>query len=93
LLAILIVSALVLSAWHATAATIAAPREAVGSAAPAGNQPALRPGGASGIKEAQGIESRRYWREAGLVIGAFVIIWLLAGIHESDDEATATTGT
>jgi hypothetical protein len=91
LLAILIVSALVLSTWHATAATIAAPTEAVGRVA-AGNQSALRPGGASGIKEAQGIESSRYWRQAGLVIGAFVIIWLLAGIHESDD-APPTTGT
>ena len=90
--AILIASAMVLSPWHTTAAASTAPTEATSSVAAASNQPALRPGAAAGIREAQGIESGSYWREAGLAIGAFVVIWLLAGIDGSDDPTT-TTGT
>jgi hypothetical protein len=60
--------------------------------AAASNQPALSPGGAAGIKAAQGLENDRYWWQAGLVIGAFVVVYLLAGIHDDDDEATTTTG-
>ena len=67
----------------AAAATGLVPSEAVETVATAPNRPALPPGGAAGIKRAQGID-RGYWREAGLVIGVFVLIFVLAGI---DDDA------
>jgi len=91
LLAALTASALVLSAWPATAATSTVRIEAVGTVAPASNPSPLPPGRAAGIKEAQGIEGS-YWLEAGLVIGAFIVIFVLLGIDDSD-EAIATTGT
>ena len=90
LLATLFSSVLVLNAWSATAT--AASIEPVRTVA-AGNQPALPPGGAAGIKKAQGLESG-YWREAALVIGAFVVLFLLIGIDDDDhDDVTPTTGT
>jgi hypothetical protein len=90
--ATLLASALVLGTWSATtAATSTVPTEAAGTLA-ASNQSTLLPGGAAGIKEAQGIESGAYWREAELVIGAFVIVWILMGLDDSDD-STTTTGT
>ena len=91
LLATLIVSALVLTPWSVTAAGSTVQTEAVGTVAAASNQSPLPPGGAAGIKEAQGLE-RGYWLEAGLVIGAFIIIFVLMGIDDSD-EATTATGT
>jgi hypothetical protein len=83
----------VLSAWSATAATTAGrPATPQGTAA-ASNQPALSPGGAAGIKKAQGFQNDGYWWQAGLVIGAFVVVYLLAGIQDGDDDnATTTTG-
>ena len=93
LLASLIVSALMLGAWSATAATSTARTEAVvGTVAPASHQVPLPPGGAAGIKEAQGIESDSYWLQTGLVIGAFVVVWVLMGIDDSDEATTTTTG-
>jgi hypothetical protein len=89
-LAILIVSALVLNTWSATAATRTVPTESVASVAATSNRSALPPGRAAGIKEAQGIESDSYWRQAAWVIGAFVLVGLLMGIDDSD-EATTTT--
>ena len=50
--------------------------------AAAGKQSPLPPGGAAGIEEAQGIEGDLYWLQTGLVIGAFVIIWVLMGIGD-----------
>ena len=91
LLATLIVSAFVLNTWSATGATSTVPTEAVGTVGATSNRSVLPPGGAAGIKEAQGIESGTYWRQAALVIGAFVLVGLLMGIDDSD-EATTTTG-
>jgi hypothetical protein len=90
LLATLIVSALVLNTWSATAATRTVPTGAVGTVGAASNRSALPPGRAAGIKEAQGIESDSYWRQAAWVIGAFVLVGILMGIDDSD-EATTTT--
>ena len=90
LFAILFASALVLNVWSATAAAGTASLEPVRTVA-AGNQPALPPGGAAGIKKAQGLDG--YWREAALVIGAFVVLFLLIGIDGGDDDETPTTGT
>ena len=89
--AALIVSALVLGAWSANPATSTVQTEAVGTVAAASNLSPLPPGGAAGIKKAQGNEGDSYWLGAGLVIGAFIIIWVLMDIGDSD-EATATTG-
>lgn len=91
LLATLIVSALALSALSATAATSTVQTEAVGIVAAASNPSPLTPGGAAGIKEAQGIGDS-YWLQAGLVIGAFVVIFVLMGIDDSDEATTTTTG-
>jgi hypothetical protein len=92
LLAALIASGLVLNAWSAAAATGTGPTRAVGTVAADTNRSALPPGGAAGIKKAQGIEGDGYWREAALVIGAFVVVFVLLGIND-DDETTTTTGT
>ena len=89
--AILLAGALVLNDWSAAAAPDPAPIPPTKTVATARNHAALPPGRAAGIKKAQGIEGDRYWLEAGLIIGAFVIAYLLAGIDGSD-EATATTG-
>jgi hypothetical protein len=91
LLATLIVSALALSALSATAATRTARTEAMGTVAAVGNPSPLPPGVAAGIKEAQGIGDS-YWLQAGLVIGAFVVIFVLMGIDDSDEATTTTTG-
>ena|SRR5689334_6095174 len=90
--AILFASALVLNDWSAAAAPDPAPIPATRTVAAAHNHAALPPGRAAGIKRAQGIESDRYWLEAGLIIGAFVIAFLLAGIDDGSDEAPTTTG-
>jgi hypothetical protein len=89
LLATLIVSALVLNTANAATSTALAVSMATGAAA--SNRSALPPGRAAGIKEAQGVESGSYWREATLVIGAFALVAILMGIDDSD-EATTTTG-
>ena len=90
--ATLLASALVLSHWSAAAAPDPAPIPAARTVAPAHNHSALPPGRAAGIKKAQGLENDRYWLEAGLIIGAFVIAFLLAGIDDGSDEAPTTTG-
>ena len=92
LLATLIVSALVLSAWSATAAASRVRTEAARTAAAVTNQSPLPPGEAAGIKQAQGLEGDSYWLQAGLVIGAFIIIYVLMGIDDSDEATTTTTG-
>jgi hypothetical protein len=91
-LATLAASALFLNNWSAAAAPGLVSTDAAGTAAPAHNHSVLAPGGPAGIKKAQGIESDRYWLEAGLVIGAFVIVGLLMGIHEGSDDSGTTTG-
>jgi len=91
LAAALIANISVLNAWPATAANTGVQTAATQAVAAApGNQPVLPPGGAAGIKRAQGLENDRYWWQAGLIIGAFVVVFLLAGIDGDDDEATTT---
>ena len=92
LLATLIASTLALSDLSATAATSTVQTDAVGIVAAVRNHSPLPPGDAAGIKEAQGIENDSYWLQAGLVIGAFVIIWVLMGIDDSDESTTTTSG-
>ena len=92
LLAMLIVSVLALGAVSATAATRTGQTEAVGTVAASSNPSPLPPGVAAGIKEAQGIEGDSYWLQAGLVIGAFILVYVLMGIDDSDEASTTATG-
>lgn len=79
------------SSWPANAASSTVQAGAVQVAAAPSNQSPLPPGGAAGIKEAQGLEGGPHWLEAGLAIGAVIAIWLL--MDDSDfDDATTTTG-
>jgi hypothetical protein len=87
----LVASALLLSPWLATAATSTVQTQAVRPVGAASNQSPLPPGGAAGIKEAQGLEGGPYWFEVGLAIGAVIVIWIL--MDDQDFETTTTTGT
>jgi len=91
LTAILVSSALVFgnvstSAWSATDTSNAVQAQTVQTADAAKNQSPLPPGGAAGIKEAQGIESSP-WLGLGLVAGAILIGWLLL---DTDDDGSAS---
>lgn len=91
LMAILVSSALVFgnistSAWSASAGA-----DPVRTHAPANNQPPLPPGGAAGIKQAQG-------NDDGPLLGIAVVVGLfIAGVllldDDDDDDTTSTTGT
>ena len=54
---------------------------------PAQNHPPLKPAGAAGIREAQGIADVDVWFISGLIVAAIVAALLLA----DDDEATNST--
>jgi hypothetical protein len=93
LTALLVSSALVLanistSAWSAGSEPLQTPT--VQSAA--NNQAPLPPGGAAGIKEAQGFEDSP-WLGIGIVVALFVGGVLLLDDDDDDDGATSTTGT
>jgi len=92
LLATLVASTLVFGALSANAATRMVQTEAVGTVAAESNRSPLPPGVAAGIKEAQAIEGDSYWLQAGLVIGAFILVWVLMGIDDSDEAPTTATG-
>ena len=90
LMAMLVSSAMVFgsvstSAWSATD-TLTAP--AVQTAAVAKNQSPLPPGGAAGIKEAQGFEDSP-WLGLGLVAAAVIIAWVL--LDGDDDDSSSGT--
>ncbi len=53
------------------------------------NEPPLKPGGAAGIRQAQGIEDVDIWIFSGLILGA--IIWVLVG--NDNDDSDSTNGT
>ena len=94
LMAILISSALVFgnistSAWSADA-TAKVETQAASTIA-AKNQSPLPPGGAAGIKQAQGYEDGP-WLGIGLLVGLFVLGVILLD-DEDDDESTSTTST
>ena len=87
LMAMLVSSALAFgsvttSAWSATDSAGATPTQ---------NSSPLPPGGAAGIKEAQGIENSP-WLGLGIVAGIVIIAWVLLddGDDDDDDEAPST---
>ena len=53
------------------------------------NESPLPPGGAAGIKEAQGIENSP-WLGIGLVAGIILVAWLLLDDDEDDEAPTST---
>jgi hypothetical protein len=93
LMAILVSSALAFgsvstSAWSAT--DIAnGQAQAVQTADSAKNQSPLPPGGAAGIKQAQGFEDSP-WLGLGLVAAVVVIAWILLDDDDDDDSSSGT---
>jgi len=90
LMAMLVSSAMVFgsvstSAWSATDTSTA---QTVQTAGVAKNQSPLPPGGAAGIKEAQGFEDSP-WLGLGLVAAVVIIAWVLL----DDDEDDSSSGT
>ena len=95
LMAVLISSALVFgnvstSAWSATDASNAIQAQTVQTADPSKNFSPLPPGGAAGIKEAQGIENSP-WLGIGIVVGIVLVAWLL--LDDDDDSDDSSSGT
>jgi len=94
LMAMLVSSALVFgsvstSAWSATD-TVGA-TQTVQTADSSKNFSPLPPGGAAGIKQAQGIEDSP-WLGIGIVAAIVIVAWVLLDDNDDDDE-TPTTGT
>ena len=92
LMAMLVSSALVFgsistSAWSATD-TVGATQAVQTSDSPKNFSP-LPPGGAAGIKEAQGIENSP-WLGLGIVVGIVIIAWVLLDDDDDDDEGPST---
>jgi hypothetical protein len=96
LMAMLVSSALALgsvstSAWSAT--DTAGATQAVNTSESPKNFSPLPPGGAAGIKEAQGIENSP-WLGLGIVAGIVIIAWILIDNDDDDEEEEApSTGT
>ena len=93
LMAILVASAMAFgtvstSAW--SAADTANNVQAVQTADGAKNQSPLPPGGAAGIKQAQGFVEEFPLLSVALVVGAIALVWILLD-EDDDDEATSTT--
>ena len=97
LMAILISSVLVFgnvstSAWSANTVSSTMNTETVLSAAAGNNPSPLAPGGAAGIREAQGYGQIEPWAAIAIVAGIFLVAYLL--MHdEDDDDGPSTTGT
>ena len=90
LMAILVSSALAFgsvstSAWSATEGQA----QAVQTVDSAKNQSPLPPGGAAGIKQAQGFEDSP-WLGLGLVAAVVVIAWILLDDDDDDDSSSGT---
>jgi hypothetical protein len=93
LMAILVSSAMAFgsvstSAWSAPDASNKVQTQAVQTADAVKNQSPLPPGGAAGIREAQGIENSP-WLGLGLVAAAVIIAWILLD-DDSDDSSSGT---
>jgi len=94
LMAMLVSSALVFgsvstSAWSATDSANAIQTQTV-QAADTKNFSPLPPGGAAGIKEAQGYEDSP-WLGIGIVAAIVIVAWIL--LDDDDDDEGTSTGT
>ena len=90
LMAMLVSSALVFgsistSAWSATDTVGATQTQMVQISDSPKNFSPLPPGGAAGIKEAQGIENSP-WLGIGIVAGIVIIAWVLLDDDDDDDD-------
>lgn len=97
LMVMLVSSALMLgsvstSAWSATGTAGATQTQAVQTSDAPKNFAPLPPGGAAGIKEAQGIENSP-WLGLGIVAGIVIIAWILIDNGDDDEEEAPSTGT
>jgi hypothetical protein len=63
--------------------------QAVQTADAAKNQSPLPPGGAAGIKQAQGVEDSP-WLGLGLVAAVVIVAWILLDDDEEDDSSSGT---
>ena len=93
LMAILVASAMAFgtvstSAW--SAADSSNNVQAVQTAEVAKNQSPLPPGGAAGIKQAQGFVEEFPLLSVVLVVGVIALVWILLD-EDDDDEATSST--
>ena len=93
LMAMLVSSAMVFgsvstSAWSATDSTVQP--QVVQTSDAVKNQSPLPPGGAAGIKQAQGFEDSP-WLGLGLVAAVVIIAWILLDDDEDDDDSTPGT--
>lgn len=94
LMAILVSSALAFgsvstSAWSATDLASNGQAQAVQTVDSTKNQSPLPPGGAAGIKQAQGFEDSP-WLGLGLVAAVVVIAWILLDDDDDDDSSSGT---
>jgi hypothetical protein len=97
LMTVLLSSALVLgapatSAWSAADVAGGTKITSVQVVDPAKNQAPLPPGGAAGIKQAQGFLSDNPGLTIALAIGVIALIWILVD-DDDEDVPTTTTGT
>jgi hypothetical protein len=95
-MAILVSSALVFgnvstSAWAASDTSNTIQAQTVQTADPANNNSPLPPGGAAGIKQAQGGWEDNPWVGLGIVAAIVIIAWVL--LDDDDDDETPSTGT
>ena len=79
------------SAWSAGSAQPTAAAAAQTALVESKNVPPLSPAGAAGIKQAQGTGNQG-WILAGF-IGVYLLLVLLDGAGDDDDEVPSTTGT
>jgi hypothetical protein len=96
LMAMLVSSTLVFgsistSAWSATD-TVGATQAVLAADSPKNFSP-LPPGGAAGIKEAQGFDENSPWLGLGIVAGIVIIAWILLDDDDDDEEEAPSTGT
>jgi len=87
LIVLVVASALVFGSIAARAAPASEATPVVTQTYVSKNQPPLKPAGAAGIREAQGIADVDVWFISGLIVAAIVAALLLA----DDDEATNST--
>ena len=77
------------SAWSAPAASAPVQTQSVQQAAAPSNPSPLPPGGAAGIKKAQGLDDSP-WFGIGVVVALFVAGVLLLDDDDDDDGGTST---
>lgn len=84
---LLVASAIVFGNISGSAQPVAASQIQTQPSTVAKNEPPLKPAGAAGIRQAQGIEDIDVWFFSGLILAA--IVWVLA--DSDDDDSSDST--